>query len=136
MNACVGVGIRRRRSILLLPDQRIYLTCIPRFFRSLKTELNREDFMFRYLSGAYPGGWAIFPEARRNWGVFERYQGVDDEFRLGITVRMGHADWGHPQAMSILLDPNSTTTLSDAPLLENEQLSIGGVIVRSVRGHN
>jgi len=92
--------------------------------------------MFRYLSGAYPGGWAIFPEARRNWGVFERYQGVDDEFRLGITVRMGHADWGHPQAMSILLDPNSTTTLSDAPLLENEQLSIGGVIVRSVRGHN
>jgi hypothetical protein len=93
-------------------------------------------FYFRYLSGAWAGGWAIFPEARRNWGLFERYDGVNDSFRLGISVRIGHLDYGHPEALSILLDPNATMTLDDAPLREDQQVTIGGITVQALRDHN
>jgi len=101
-----------------------------------KDGIKNRRYYFRFLSGAYPGGWAIFPEARRTWGAFERYQPIDDAFRLGVAVRMGHGNFGDPEAMSILLDPNNTVALDDAPVREGQQLSIGGVLVQTVKDHN
>jgi hypothetical protein len=92
-------------------------------------------FYFRNLAGAYPG-YDIYPEARRNWGQFERYQAADDSFRLGIAVRIGHSNYGDPEAISILLDPNNTTQFEDAPLRENLQVLIGGVLIKCTREHN
>jgi len=94
-------------------------------------------FYFRYLSPAYSGGgWGIYPEGRRNWGQFEKYQAADESFRLGIAVRIGHSNYGDPDALSLLLDPNNTTQVDDAPLRENQQISIGGVVIKCTREHN
>ena len=72
-----------------------------------KDGIKNRRYYFRFLSGAYPGGWAIFPEARRNWGVFERYQPIDEAFRSGVAVRSGQGNFGDPDSISLL----STTTL-------------------------
>ena len=101
----------------------------------VKDGTRRGRFYFRNLTGAY-AGYDIYPEARRNWGQFERYQGTDESFRLGIAVRIGHSNYGDPEALSILLDPNNTTQFEDAPLRENQQVSIGGVLIKCAREHN
>ena len=80
-------------------------------------------FYFRNLTGTHLG-WDIYPEGRRNWGQFERYQGTDESFRSGIAVRIGHSNYGDPEALSVLLDPNNTIGFEDAPLRENQQISI------------
>ncbi len=92
-------------------------------------------FYFRNLTGAWRG-WDIYPEARRNWGQFERYQTADEPFRSGIAVRIGSGNYGDPDALSILLDPNDTIQVEDAPLRENQQVSIGGVLIKCAREHN
>jgi hypothetical protein len=96
---------------------------------------SRGRFYFRNLTGVYPG-WDIYPEARRNWGQFERYQGMDESFRLGIAVRIGHSNYGDPEALSVLIDSNNTTQIEDAPLRENQQVLIGGVVIKCTREHN
>lgn len=92
-------------------------------------------FYFRNLTGVYPG-WDIYPEARQNWGQFEKYQTADESFRAGIAVRLGHSNYGDSEALSVLLDPNSTTGFEDAPLRENQQVSIGGVLIKCTRERN
>lgn len=92
-------------------------------------------FYYRPLSGVH-AGYDIYPEARRNYGQFERYQEADEKFRKGIAVRIGHSNYGAPEAASALLDPNDTNGLEDAPLMENQQISIGGVTVKCTREHN
>lgn len=104
-------------------------------FPSVKDGVRRGRFYFRNLTGAYPG-WDIYPEARRNSGQFERFQGTDESFRLGIAVRIGHSNYGDPEALSVLLDPNTTTQLEDAPLRENQQVSIGGVLIKCTGENN
>ena len=89
-------------------------------------------FFYRNLNGSWLG-WDIYAEARRNWGQFDRYQAADESFRSGIAVRIGHSNYGDPEAFSILIDPNDTVQLEDAPLRENQQLSIGGVGIKCVR---
>ena len=78
----------------------------------------------------------VYPEARRNWGQFESYQGADVSFRLGIAVRIGHRNYVAPEAISALIDPNDTPGLEDAPLRENQQVSIGGVVIKCARENN
>ena len=95
----------------------------------------RGRFYFRNLTGAYPG-WDIYPEARRNRGQFESYQAADESFRLGIAIRIGHSNYGDPEALSVLIDPNDTTQFEDAPLRENQQVLIGGVRIKCTREHN
>jgi hypothetical protein len=51
-------------------------------------------------------------------------------------VRIGHVNLGAPEIVSVLLDPNNTTQLDDAPLRENQQISIGGVIIKCTRESN
>jgi hypothetical protein len=92
-------------------------------------------FYFRNLTAPHLG-WDVYPEARRNWGQFERYQAADEAFRLGIAVRIGHSNYGDPEALSVVLDPNNTTQFEDAPLRENQQVSIGGVVIKCTREHN
>lgn len=89
-------------------------------------------FYYRSMSGAY-AGWDLYPEARRNSGLFENYQPADQEFRLGITLRYGHSNYTDPATFSLILDPNNSPELDDAPLRENEQLTIGGVTVKCLR---
>lgn len=94
-------------------------------------------FFFRYiLTGTYSGGWAVFPEARRNWGQFENYRETDESFQTGLAVRIGHANYGDPEALSALLDPNDTRQVEDAPLRENQEISIGGVSIKCIREFN
>jgi hypothetical protein len=95
----------------------------------------RGRFYFRNLGGAY-SGWDIYPEARQNWGQFEKYKGLDEPFRLGIALRIGHSNYGDPEALSIIIDPNGTSHLEDAPLRENQQVSIGETIIKCTREHN
>ncbi len=101
----------------------------------VKDGLKQGRFYFRNLNGVYPG-WDIYPEARRNWGQFEKYQAADESFRSGIAVRIGHSNYGDPEAFSILIDPNNTTGFEDAPLRENQQVSIGGVLIKCIREYN
>ena len=101
----------------------------------VKDGMRQGRYYFRNLAGAYPG-YGIYPEARRNWGQFERYQAADESFRLGIAARIGHNNYGDPEALSLLLDPNNTSQLEDAPLRENQQVFIGGVIIKCIREHN
>lgn len=101
----------------------------------VKDGVKQGRFYFRNLKGAYPG-WDIYPEGRRNWGQFEKYQGADEPFRAGIAVRIGHSNYGDPEALSVLLDPNGTTQFEDAPLRENQQVSIGGVTIKCTREHS
>lgn len=101
----------------------------------VKDGLRQGRFYFRNLNGVH-AGWDIYPEARRNWGRFERYQGTDESFRLGIAVRIGHSNYGDPEALSVLIDPNNTTQFEDAPLRENQQVLIGGVLIKCIREHN
>jgi hypothetical protein len=89
-------------------------------------------FYFRNLGLSY-AEWEIFPEARQNYGQFERYGAADVEYLRGVTVRYGHANYPDPEALAILLDPNPTTTVDDAPLMQNEQISIGGTVIKCVR---
>jgi hypothetical protein len=102
---------------------------------SVKESLKRGTFFFRKMSGVH-AGWEIYPEARRNWGLFEKYQAADEAFRLGIAVRYGHSNFGDPDAFSFIADPNNTNSLDDAPLRENQQISIGGVLIKCLREHN
>lgn len=102
---------------------------------AVKTNVKQGQFYFRNLTGTR-AAYNIYPEARRTWGQFERYQLTDESFRTGIAVRIGHVEYGHPEAVSILLDPNGTVGVEDAPLLENQQISIGGVIIKCTREHN
>ena len=102
---------------------------------ALKTNVKQGKFYFQNLTGTR-AGYDIYPEARRTWGQFERYQQTDESFRTGIAVRIGHVEYGHPEAVSILLDPNTTGGLEDAPLRANQQISIGGVTIRCTREHN
>lgn len=101
----------------------------------VKDGMKQGRFYFRNLTGAWLG-WDIYPEARRNWGQFERYQAADESFRSGIAVRIGSGNYGDPDALSILLDPNNTIQVEDAPLRENQQVSIGGVLIKCIREHN
>ena len=101
----------------------------------VKDGIRQGRFYFRNLTGTYIG-WDIYPEARRNWGQFERYQAADEAFRSGIAVRIGHSNYGDPEALSVLLDPNNTVGFEDSPLRENQQISIGGVLIKCIREHN
>jgi hypothetical protein len=101
----------------------------------VKDGMRQGRFYFRNLTGVY-AEYSIYPEARRNWGQFEKYQGTDESFRLGIAVRYGHNNYVHAEALSLLIDPNNTTQNEDAPLRENQQVSIGGVIIKCTREHN
>jgi hypothetical protein len=89
-------------------------------------------FYFRNLAGSY-AEWEIFPEARQNYGQFERYNAVDVEYLRGVTLRYGHANYPDPEALAILLDPNSTATVDDAPLRQGEQISMGGTLIKCIR---
>ncbi len=104
----------------------------PSILPAIKDGAKQGRFYFQNLAGAYPG-WYIYPEARRNWGRFERYQEGDESFRLGVAVRMGHGNYGDPEAFSVIIDPNTTTQLEDAPLRRNQQVSIGGVSITCTR---
>lgn len=101
----------------------------------IKDGTRQGRFYFRNLTGAY-AGYDIYPETRRNWGQFEGYQGADESFRLGIALRYGHSNYGDPDAISVLIDTNNTTGFEDAPLRENQQISIGGVLIKCIREHN
>ncbi|HEX8370983.1 MAG TPA: hypothetical protein VF604_20730 [Pyrinomonadaceae bacterium] len=101
-----------------------------------KEAVRRGRFYFRSLMSGPFVEHDIYPEARRNWGRFERYQATDESFRLGIAVRIGHINYGAPEIVSVLIDPNDTTVLEDAPLRENQQVSIGGVVIKCLREHN
>lgn len=100
-----------------------------------KQSSRRGRYFFRNLSGSY-AGWDVYPEARRNWGQFERYKETDESFQLGIAVRYGHSNYGDSEAVSIIIDPNKTAGLEDAPLRENQQISIGGVLIECIREGN
>jgi hypothetical protein len=102
----------------------------------VKDSARRGRFYFRNLMSGVHAEYDIYPEARRNWGQFERYQGADESFRLGIAVRIGHRNYAAPEAISALIDPNTTTQIEDAPLRENQQVSIGGVVIKCTREHN
>lgn len=102
----------------------------------VKESPRRGRFYFRNLMTGPFSEYDIYPEARRNWGQFERYQGMDESFRSGIAVRIGHRNFGAPEAAPALLDPNNTSGLEDAPLRENQQVSIGGVVIKCVREHS
>ncbi len=97
--------------------------------------VRRGRFYFRSLSGIYTGT-DIYPESRRNFGQFDKFQGLDESFLLGIAVRYGRSDYGDPEAYSIILDPNATEGLEDAPLRKDQQLFIGGVSIKCIREHN
>jgi hypothetical protein len=101
----------------------------------VKNSIRQGRFYFRNLTGVF-SGWDIYPEARRNWGRFESYQETDESFRLGVAVRIGHSNYGDPDAVSILIDPNDTSQLEDAPLRENQQVSIGGVLIKCLREYS
>jgi hypothetical protein len=101
----------------------------------VKNSFKRGSFFYRNLNGAYPG-WDIYPEARQNQGHFERYQALDEQFRTGVTIRYGHSNYGDPDVFTIIIDPNDTPELEDAPLQENQQISIGGVTIKCIREHN
>jgi hypothetical protein len=102
----------------------------------VKDSAKRGRFFFRNLMSGAHFEYDVYPEARRNWGQFERYQGADEPFRLGIAVRIGHRNLAAPEAISALLDPNATTQIEDAPLRENQQVSIGGVVIKCTRENN
>ncbi len=101
----------------------------------IKSGLKQGRFFFRNMKGVHEG-WDIYPEARRNWGQFEKYQATDEAFRSGITVRYGHSNYGHPDVFSILIDPNDTPEVKDAPLRKDQQFSMGGVLIKCMREHN
>ena len=101
----------------------------------IKDSSRRGRFFYRSLAGVH-AGWDVYPEARRNWGIFERYAEADQAFRTGIAVRVGRSDYGDPEAKTFLLDPDETAAEADAPLGENQQLSIGGVRLKCLREHN
>ena len=101
----------------------------------VKDGVRQGRFFFRNLTAPW-NEWGIYPEARQNWGQFERYPMPDEAYRLGIAVRIGHNDYANPEALSVILDPNGTTTLDDAPLRANQEVSIGGVTVKCIREHN
>lgn len=101
----------------------------------IKDGAKQGRFYFRNLGGAY-AEYSVYPEARRTWGQFERYQTADESFRLGIAVRYGHNNYVDAEALSILIDPNATVGNEDAPLRENQQVSIGGVLIKCTREHN
>jgi hypothetical protein len=102
----------------------------------VKESARRGRFFFGNLMTGVHAEYDIYPEARRNWGLFERYQGLDESFRLGIAVRIGHRNYAAPEAISALLDPNATTRIEDAPLRENQQISIGGIVIKCTREHH
>lgn len=102
-----------------------------------KESARRGRFYFRQLTTGVHIEYDVYPEARRNWGQFERYPAAaDQEFLRGIAVRIGHRNLAAPEAISALLDPNNTTLIEDAPLRENEQVSIGGVVIKCTRESN
>lgn len=101
----------------------------------LKDGAKKRRFYFKNLSGTN-AAYSVYPEARRSWGQFERYAEADESFHSGISVRIGHGDYGHPEALTFLLDPNNTADVGDAPLSENEQVSIGGILIKCERNHN
>ena len=100
-----------------------------------KDGTRRGRYYFRSLSGAW-SGWNIYPEARRNWGQFDRYQAADESFHLGIAIRFGHSNYGNPDATTLIMDPNDTPGLEDAPLRKDQQFSIGGTLIKCIREHN
>lgn len=102
----------------------------------VKDSARRGRFYFRNLISGPFIEHNVYPEARRNWGQFERYLGMDESYRLGVTVRIGHLNLGAPEIVSVLIDPNNTTHFDDAPLRENQQVSIGGVVIKCTREHN
>ena len=101
----------------------------------IKENVRRGRFFYRSLSGVH-AGWDIYPETRRNWGIFERYAEPDQAFQAGVALRVGRSDYGDPEAKTFLIDPNPALDEADAPLRENQQLSIGGVTVKCLREHN
>lgn len=101
----------------------------------IKDGARRGRFFYRSLAGVH-AGWDVYPEARRNWGIFERYSGSDKAFQTGIAVRIGRRDYGDPEAKTFLIDPNQTIDEADAPLGENQRISIGGVVIKCLREHN
>lgn len=101
----------------------------------IKDGAKQGRFYFRSLNGVH-AGWDVYPETRRNWGQFEQYPAADEAFRAGIAVRIGHSNFGDPEALSVLLDPNATVQFEDAPLRANQQVRIGGVTIKCLREHN
>jgi hypothetical protein len=104
-------------------------------FPFIKEGKRQGSYFFRSLSGAN-SGWQIYPEARRNWGLFDSYQLADEPFRLGITLRIGHSNYGDPSVVSILVDANNTPDIEDAPLRQNGQFTISGFTIKCTREHN
>jgi hypothetical protein len=94
-----------------------------------KSSIQRAQFYYRHLAAPH-AGWDVYPEARQDSGVFERYSPTDEAFRRGIAVRIGHSNYGDPDALSILLDTTLTPGLDDAPLTKDEQLVIGGTVIK------
>lgn len=82
------------------------------------------------------GGWDIYPEGRRNFGLFENFQTSDEAFLKGVTLRIGYGNYGDAEAFSILLDSTNSAQIEDAPLRENQQLTIGGAIIKCLREQN
>ena len=103
----------------------------PAIFPLGKSSVKRDQFYFRSLAAPH-AGWDVYPEARQDLGVFERYPPADYDFRRGITVRIGHSNYGDPDALSILLDTTLSPGLDDAPLTADEQLAIGGTVIKCV----
>lgn len=101
----------------------------------IKDSARQGRFFFRQLTGNL-NAYDIYPEGRQNWGRFDRFNAADEAFHLGITVRMAHRNYGDPAAIPIIIDPNGTAQADDAPLRENQQISIGGVTIKCVREHN
>lgn len=103
---------------------------------NIKDGSRRGRFLYKKLVFGDLAGWDVYPESRQDYGRFEQYQGADAAFRLGITVRMGSSDYTHPDASSIMIDPNGTPQLDDAPLRANQQVTLGGVTISCLREHN
>jgi hypothetical protein len=103
---------------------------------AFKDGARRGRFYFRGLTTGAHFEYDVYPEARRNQGMFEKYQAADESFRAGIAVRIGHKYFVEPGAVAVLLDPNGTPQVEDAPLRENQQVAIGGVTIKCLREQN
>lgn len=99
-----------------------------------KDSRKKGRFLYRNLgSNGVWIGWDIYPEGRRNIGLFENYRTIDAAFLLGASLRMGYSDYAHPEAFSMLIDTNNSAQIEDAPLRLNQQLSIGGAVIQCTR---
>ena len=97
-----------------------------------KESLRSGRFYLANMGGAW-AGWDLYAETRRQFGTFENYAATDEGYRRGAALRIAYTDYADPNAVLILLDPNATEPLGDAPLRAGQQLSIGGMSVQVTR---